>query len=544
MKFLLFLPSNSVEVPVDQLVGDVQNEEVMVPLPTDEYTTSRPYPCDFCSRRFRKKANLMNHMVAHKNDRPHICNLCGARYIRKLDLLSHLKVHAQMPDSDLEYVELFMRDEQSKVMERPTIVSSVSQTASTSNSRRKNARQRTTSGKKPASSAGAAQFHSNLQSTLSAGEMSPKLTTGRKIGRSVVVKKDTKKASVSAQQKSNAAKLDDIDALLGAAQQHEDYYERHTQSSGQQKQRYPVTDSIRPFVCQVCGVSFAREKALNSHFLIHGVDNALECDSCSDMFWTLEQLQEHQATQHAEDVTSGSEYEPEEKTASDEESDSKFGDYYCNVCGMSFHRLDLLKRHVRGHNQNDSASGDFITSENHCCNVCGSTFAEALDLLAHAEIHTRAVVFKCMLCGESFTQEQNIRSHISTVHAKELTENTCRLCGKHCKDERTLLKHAWDHSKEKNHSCLKCGKTFYNKARLKRHMQSHRNKSVACTICGENFPDGRSLMNHRHSHTNVSGRQFPCRECGKTFGSRSSQQIHMRIHTGELRSLVSVVEQW
>lgn len=118
------------------------------------------------------------------------------------------------------------------------------------------------------------------------------------------------------------------------------------------------------------------------------------------------------------------------------------------------------------------------------------------------------------------------------VHEKELTNTSCRMCGKLCKDERTLMKHAWDHSKEKNHSCPKCGKSFFNKARLKRHMQSHRNKSVACNVCGENFPDGRSLMNHRHSHTNLSGRQFPCRECGKTFGSRSSQQIHMRIHTG------------
>jgi len=75
--------------------------------------------------------------------------------------------------------------------------------------------------------------------------------------------------------------------------------------------------------------------------------------------------------------------------------------------------------------------------------------------------------------------------------------------------------------------------SYYFIYRLKRHMLSHRNKTVSCDICGEEFPDGRSLMNHRHSHTNVSGRQFPCRECGKTFGSRSSQQIHIRIHTGE-----------
>lgn len=96
-----------VEIPVDQLcvIGENAEEDMEVPLPTDqdEYTTSRPYPCDFCSRRFRKKASLMNLMVAHQNDRQHICNLCGARYIRRRDLLNHLKIHAYVPeDGSLE----------------------------------------------------------------------------------------------------------------------------------------------------------------------------------------------------------------------------------------------------------------------------------------------------------------------------------------------------------------------------------------------------------------------------------------------------------
>lgn len=42
----------------------------------------------------------------------------------------------------------------------------------------------------------------------------------------------------------------------------------------QQEQRYPVIDPTRPFVCQKCGVSFAREKALLSHSkvgLVHSI---------------------------------------------------------------------------------------------------------------------------------------------------------------------------------------------------------------------------------------------------------------------------------
>lgn len=74
--------------------------EIPLPIDQDSYTNTRPYPCDFCSRRFRKKANLMNHMVAHQTDRPHGCNLCGARYVRKCDLMNHLKIHAYAPSRD------------------------------------------------------------------------------------------------------------------------------------------------------------------------------------------------------------------------------------------------------------------------------------------------------------------------------------------------------------------------------------------------------------------------------------------------------------
>lgn len=94
------------EIPADQIIcsGSQDLLDMEVPLPTvqDEYTALRPYPCDFCSRRFRKKTSLMNHIVAHQNDRPHLCKLCGSRFFRRSDLINHLKAHADAPDPELD----------------------------------------------------------------------------------------------------------------------------------------------------------------------------------------------------------------------------------------------------------------------------------------------------------------------------------------------------------------------------------------------------------------------------------------------------------
>lgn len=72
---------------------------------------------------------------------------------------------------------------------------------------------------------------------------------------------------------------------------------------------------------------------------------------------------------------------------SDSDIDSQYGEHYCKICGMSFHRYDLMKRHLKTH----SAKKENFKEEliEHNCNDCGENFAEALDLLAHAEVHAR-----------------------------------------------------------------------------------------------------------------------------------------------------------
>ncbi|XP_066146122.1 zinc finger protein 16 [Euwallacea fornicatus] len=448
-----------------------------IPLPTDqdEYTAARPYPCDFCSRRFRKKVNLMNHMVAHQTDRPHGCNLCGVRYMRKSDLMNHLKSHAFIPDSETMEEETALLDH-SFTVEKP---------------KRRGRGPGKKKKKKPIKEEYDHAFHDSVDAASSSLQF-------------------------EYHHPSDMA-YEDAEEVEHATE--------YIANQDQDELKYPVTDPKKPFVCQHCGVGFAREKALASHSRVHGGDSPFECQKCGEMFWDLGLMQEHTRSKHGE----MEDYDDDEDEDYSEADGSRYGTFYCPTCGLSFHRQDNLRRHQRIHIKEEYFNEHEL---GHICNVCGESFQEALDLLAHAEVHARGSEHRCMVCGEICGDENTLANHVQGVH-KNLPSNTCALCGRTCKDGRALLKHSWEHSKEKNFACPKCSKTFHNKARLKRHMQSHRNKVVTCDVCGEDFPDGRSLMNHRHSHSSLSGRQFPCKECGKTFGSRSSQQIHIRIHTGE-----------
>lgn len=545
-----------VQVAMEQVVtsDNFQEEDVeTVPLHTDqdEYTTSRPYPCDFCSRRFRKKANLMNHMVAHQNVRDHCCNLCGSRYVRKCDLINHLKIHAYN-----------IEDEVSMGL------------------------QSTGGKKKPPKYA--LDFHSKFRDYLffkprtkfsfsdanyddmpdddddfDYNHYSKPTTSTAPIRTKAPAKKKKQPAKKAAPKFEKLAKDKAMPKEVNITfEEHDDDY----RYSHHYEERFPITDPRKPFVCQHCGVAFTREKALESHTKLHASQEpTYDCEVCGDSFFESSSLEEHLELRHDfssrirktggkttagktlprskllevpdYDDDSNSEYDPDKnhEEIDDDDEDDDSGNT-CDKCHMSFKTPDALKRHIKTHfiksevlSDNEDEEGERPETADAAslgCNVCGESFTEALDLLAHAEIHARFQPFKCQLCGETFFEENKIKIHLMDSHEGQLKESSCRLCGKQCRDQRSLIKHSWEHSRDKNHPCSKCGKTFHNKARLKRHISSHRNKSVMCEICHEEFPDGRQLMNHRHSHTKSN--QFPCNECGKTFGSRSSQQIHIR----------------
>ena len=102
----------------------------------------------------------------------------------------------------------------------------------------------------------------------------------------------------------------------------------------------------------------------------------------------------------------------------DDDDDFEFdGEHSCDKCDMSFKNAESLKRHIKTHFIKSEVMSDDegpVKTEptNLGCNVCGESFTEALDLLAHAEIHARFQPFKCLLCGETFFEENKIKMHL------------------------------------------------------------------------------------------------------------------------------------
>ena len=84
-----------------------------------------------------------------------------------------------------------------------------------------------------------------------------------------------------------------------------------------------------------------------------------------------------------------------------------------------------------------------------------------------------------------------------------------------------------EEQEEESFPCDDCGKTCGTKAGLRTHMYSHNTKEVAnVQEIVENIYSSRM-----EEQNEVVKENFPCEECGKTYGTKASLRTHKYNHT-------------
>ena len=87
--------------------------------------------------------------------------------------------------------------------------------------------------------------------------------------------------------------------------------------------------------------------------------------------------------------------------------------------------------------------------------------------------------------------------------------------------------------------CSICGKRFFSKTALKKHVETQHNKKVAkietlfkCEHCSMSYPHKFSLVKHLESaHDIAPKRNHTCEECGKNFSTPTSLRTHIKKGT-------------
>ncbi|CAL4120913.1 unnamed protein product [Meganyctiphanes norvegica] len=192
------------------------------------------------------------------------------------------------------------------------------------------------------------------------------------------------------------------------------------------------------------------------------------------------------------------------------------------------------------------------------CPECGDKFTRNHVMQSHIKVvHYREKAYVCPICFERFGGRSTMKNHILT-HTQEKPYK-CLQCDYGCNQKGTLLVHVRrHHTKEKPFACNKCHKKFTTKYSLNKHMVTHSDaelinctlcdykcrdtkafqvhirlhseKPFRCTFCPRRFSDAEIFKQHQTAHSQRSIRDFKCKLCTYSTKHKHSVAVHMRAH--------------
>ena len=142
------------------------------------------------------------------------------------------------------------------------------------------------------------------------------------------------------------------------------------------------------------------------------------------------------------------------------------------------------------------------------------------------------------LVGQACGQEQ----HVGQVCGQEqlvgqdcsesgLPLSQCGQCGQCFEGPAILQQHLTDTGHKAEYTCRQCHKTFKTKSALQQHGRVHRHQDHQCPTCGLSFKFPSRL--NKHLKTHGSDRPHVCDKCGKCFVSVYYLRDHIKIHSDD-----------
>ena len=157
-----------------------------------------------------------------------------------------------------------------------------------------------------------------------------------------------------------------------------------------------------PVLCRVCGQALRNRTSLRQHELRHSKQGLYSC--CNKTFFSKGTLKRHQCHQHAEtcpyvcDVCGKSfALQTDLRRHKARESDK----FKCDICGFKAESEGALVDHLTMHVDDEE-------SKRHQCPICLKRFRFQSNLSRHSKKHSTEL-YSCFNCDKTFKSEETLR---------------------------------------------------------------------------------------------------------------------------------------